>query len=457
MKKGFKMPHAYVIIVIMLIIVSAMTYVIPAGTYDRVKNAAGITMVNPASFKFVASNPIPPWRIPEFILEGLMAQRAVIFPMIVLTGGLAILLATGAFHAFCYRMANISAGKEKMFIPVLLFVFSLIGITQAPYKFIGFAPLGVMLAATLGYDAIVGVAVVLLGIAIGFSCGIFGPTTAVAQQMAELPAYSGVSMRALAHLVLYAISAVYITRYAERAKADPTKSVLYGATGVMEFNVESVKIPFNKRHAAVLGIFVMCFAVMMYGCIKYSWGLPMCGVCFLWAGILGGLAYGFGPSRIAEEFVKGIKGAIDPAFLIGLAGGCAVMLSKARILDTVVMYSAQTLNYFPNLFKAPVLMLINTVINFFVPSATGQAAVVMPVMTPLADLSGLTRQTAVLAYKFGDGFSNYIYPHVSSLMGFIGAAGISYDKWMKFMGKLFAMWLFASLLIMMLAYVIQYQ
>ena len=145
------------------------------------------------------------------------------------------------------------------------------------------------------------------------------------------------------------------------------------------------------------------------------------------------------------------------ALIVGLGATVAIILSSANVLDTVVHGLASMMAFFPNFLKAPVMLVMNVIVNAFVTSGTGQAAVVMPVMVPLADVAGITRQTAVLAYKFGDGFCNYILPHASALMGFLGATGIGYDIWMKFMGKLFAMWMALGSGILILAYLVQYQ
>lgn len=455
-KKKFKVPHSYVIIAILLIFVSVLTYVIPAGEYDRYKNDEGVTLVDGNSFHYVDSTPVNPLNIPRMIMNGLSKQADIIFPLLMIGAALEVILSTGMFHAYCGKMARKCAGKEKFFIPAILLLFAVIGITQSTNKFIGFAPLGVMLAATLGYDAIVGVSMVLLGVGIGFSTGILAPTTAVAQQMAELTAYSGMSLRILSFIVFYFVTALYIMRYAEKSKKDPTKSVLYGAEGIQTFDLTTTEIEVDKKHPWVLLVVIGSFSVLMYGCVQFGWGLVETAVCFIWMGLIGGLIYGYSPSTIASNMVKGAKGMTSAALIVGLGATVALILSEGKVLDTVVMGLASLLAVLPNILKAPMMLIMNVIVNGFVTSGTGQAAVVMPVMVPLADISGVTRQTAVLAYKFGDGFCNYVLPHASALMGFLGATGIGYDRWMKFMGKMFGIWMLTGSAILMLAYFIQY-
>ncbi len=457
-KKAFKAPHSYVIVIGLLLFVSLLTYIIPAGQYERFKTETGTTMVDENSYQNVEQSPVGPWLIPTKIMEGLEGRADIIFPLLVIGGAFEVVISTGMFHAYTGKLAKASAGKEKFFIPAIVLIFAVIGITQSTNKFIGFAPLGVMLAATFGYDAIVGVAMVLLGVGIGFSTGILAPTTALAQEMAGLTAYSGMWLRIVSFIVFYIVTTWYITRYAEKVRLDPSKSVVYGVEGIMKFDSasEDSNVVVNSKHPFVLAVFVISFVILMYGAVKFGWGLTETAIVLLWMAIACGFVYGYGPSAIAKNFVKGAKGMTSAAFIVGLGATVAVILDDGKILDTVVMYFANGLNSIPNLLKGPAMYIINIIVNGFVTSGTGQAAVVMPVLVPVADLSGISRQLTVLAYKFGDGFCNYVLPHASALMGFLGATGVPYDKWMKFMGKLFGFWVLAGSIILTIGYVIGY-
>lgn len=448
-KKKFKAPHSYVIVIGLLIFVSLLTYIIPAGQYERIKTETGVTMVDEHSFEYVEQNPIPPWKIPNKIMVGLEKRANIIFPLLVIGGAFEVVLSTGMFHAYAGKMTKASSGKEKAVLPLILLVFALIGITQSTNKFIGFAPLGVMIAATMGYDAVTGVAVILLGVGIGFSTGVLAPTTALAQEMAGLPAYSGIGLRIISFVIFYIVTAIYIVKYAETTKADPTKSVVYQVEGIQTFDTGGEVTEVNSKHPVVLGVFIISFAVLMYGAIKFGWGLTETAVCMLWMAMACGFVYGYGPSKIASNFVKGARGMTSAAFIVGLGATVAVILDEGLILDTVVMNLAKMLNSVPYLFKGPAMYIINIIVNSFVTSGTGQAAVVMPVLIPVSDLAGVSRQVTVLAYKFGDGFCNYILPHASALMGFLGATGVPYDRWMKFMWKLFLIWVVVGSIILM--------
>ena len=456
-RSGFKAPHSYVIVIMLLIFVSLLTYIIPAGEYERMETETGITMVDKDSFEYVEQSPVAPWLIPNKIMEGLESRANIIFPLLVIGGAFEVVLSTGMFHAYTRKMAKASAGKEKFFIPAIVGIFAIIGITQSTNKFIAFAPLGVMLAATFGYDAVTGVAMILLGVGIGFSTGILAPTTALAQEMAGLPAYSGIGLRIISFILFYILTSLYIMKYAENTKRNPEKSVIYGVEGLQEFPVGDSEVEVHQKHPIVLAIFVISFGILMYGAIKFGWGLTETAVCLLWMAIICGLAFGYGPSKIASNFVKGAKGMTSAAFIVGLGATVAVILDQGKILDTVVRSLAMSLNSIPFLLKGPAMLIINVIVNGFVTSGTGQAAVVMPVLIPVSDLAGVSRQLTVLAYKFGDGFCNYTLPHASALMGFLGATGVPYDKWMKFMGKLFLLWMILGSLILMAGQLIGYQ
>mgnify|MGYP005774228183 CR=1 FL=1 len=230
----------------------------------------------------------------------------------------------------------------------------------------------------------------------------------------------------------------------------------YGDSNVMKFDIVSNTFEIEKRHWSVMAAFVAGIVVMIFGCIKYGWSLSTTSIVFIWLALVAGLIYGYTPSQICEYFVKGSKNMVNSALLVGIGAAAAIMLDDAHALDTVVMSLSSSLNVLPQILRGPAMFIMNMIINFFISSASGQAAVVMPIFTPVSDLVGVSRQSSVLAFKLGDSLSNYVYPNVSSTMGFIGAAGITYDKWMKFMGKLFLIWVLISVVLMMVCQVIGY-
>lgn len=450
-KKKWKMPHGWVIIGVLLLVVTALTYIIPAGSFQRyMDETTGKTIVDATSFALSeTSTPVSFLRIPYLIVTSCVSQGSIIFGIILIAGALEIVLHTGMFQVFCNKLSRICSvgGREKLFIPIMTFVFVLMGLTQSTDKFIAFAPLGVMLALTMGYDAIVGVAIVLLGVGISYSAGSFSQVTMIAQQIAELPLYSDFEYRLVITGILYVVTAAYISRYAMRIKADPTKSYLYGVKGVMTFDVdpdEEVKIkPINY---ITLIAFIALMALLVYGCLRWNWGMNEASALFIWMGIICGALNRISPSEMCRIFIKGAGAAAGASLVVGLGATVSAIMTEGGIIDTCVYYISNMLNYMPDILKAPVMFVVNVLINLLIPSGNGQAVVVMPILTPISDIIGVTRQTTVTAFKLGEGLCNYILPHASALMGCLGLTGVPYEKWMKFMWKLFCIWCVLSMI-----------
>lgn len=382
-----------------------------------------------------------------------------IFSIFIIGGSFGVVLATGAFEALTAKLAKKFSGRETWLIPAFSLIFALATTTMANNQFIGFAPIGVMIALAFGFDAVVGCGMICLGGAIGFSTGTFNVnTTVVAQQIAELPAFSGLWLRCVSFVIFWVITNIYLIRYAKKIKANPEKSVMFGYQSSSTLSVKELD-DFQKmetRHVRVLLVVLICFVWLIYGCAKYKWALNKVSVVFIYMAIISGLAYGFGPSRIAKEYIAGMRNMTEPAIIIAMGCATTLILSEGHVLDTVVRSLANVIGLLPFILRAPGMYILQTITNFFIVAGNAQAAVAMPIMTPVADMIGVSRQTAVLAFNFGDGLSNYILPHSSALMGFIGMAGIPYDRWMRFMVKLFAIWALTAMVIVAFASVINY-
>lgn len=440
-KKKFKMPHGWIIIIILLLIACVLTYIVPAGEYARYADeATGKNIVDPDSFAYVDSSPVSPLRIPKLFIETCVSNATLIFVIMFITGALGIVMETGMLTAFCTKLVRFCSkkGREKFFIPLVMFMFAVLGTTQSTDKVIAFAPLGVMLALSMGYDAIVGIAIVLCGVGVGFSGGSLGIVTPLAQEIAELPLYSGVTWRLVITFILYVITCVYTCRYAAKVKANPQASYLYGVEGVMTFDTdESKDIKITWRHTLVLIAFVASLGIMVYGCLKLKWGFAEIGTVFLWMGIVCGLLGGMTPSKMCKVFIANLGKGAGAAIVVGLGATVSTILTKGMIIDTVVHACAGVLVHTPKFLAGPVMYIFTALMNCLIPSGNGKAVVLMPILTPLSDLIGLSRQTTVTAYLMGDGLCNYILPHAAALMGFLGLTNVPYERWIKFMMKLF--------------------
>ena len=460
MKKKFVFPNTYVIIILMMIVAVLLTWIIPSGEFERVKDEVSKqSIIIPGTFKYIENNPISLFKIPVYIMKGLAKASDIVFLVIIVGGAFNIIIETGMFQSFAGRLTKVFSNKEVLIIPAFSTMFALACTTMGVNTFIGFAPIAVIIARSIGYDAIVGVSMVALGGAIGFSTGTFNPfTTGVAQSLAGLPIFSGLGYRFVCLVVFLIVTNIYIIWYAKKIKANPESSVVY------EMEQENKKIEVSEkqhdkiegRHYLVLLIVIACFVLLVYGSQNWKWKLQENAAMFIWMGVLSGFAYGFGPSKIAEEFTKGAKKLVYGALMIGMANGISLILTDGKILDTTVQYLGGLLVTLPSYLQAAGMFLMQLLINGLITSGSGQAAATMPIMLPVADIIGITKQTTVLAFNFGDGLSNYILPTSSALMGFIAMVGISYSNWMKFMWKLFLIWIVVGAILVIVANSINY-
>lgn len=460
--ENISIPHTYVIIFSIIIAAAIMTYIIPAGEYTRIKNAAGITVVDPASFHYVAQNPSSIMDVFSAVPTGLKSTATLVFFLFIIGGVFQIINSTGTINVLVNKLSTTFAGKEEFIIPVFLCTFSLGGALMGmSNEVLPFVPIGIMLARKSGFDAAVGTSMVTMGALAGFSAGTMNPfNVGIAQEIAELPLYSGIGLRIALHITFLIIGSIYLMRYAKRVKADPTKSVVADLEreemAITLANTEMSEAKASGRHLLVLLVFISGLGYILYGVFKYEWGVGDMSPIFMAVGIIGGLAGGLSPNRIAKEFLVGAKMLAFGALVIGFARGILVVMQDGLILDTIVHGLAQVLQSLPSSFTALGMFVVHFIINFFIPSGSGQAAATMPLFIPLADVTGISRQLTVLAFQLGDGISNGINPTSSNMNSFLGLAKITYPQWVKFAGPLILMWELTGAVFIIIAGAINY-
>lgn len=463
-KKWLKVPHPYVLIFLLIILCTILTYVVPAGTYDRYKDeATGQTLVDPDSFHYVDQTPVTPFGMVQAIPTGMGEVGWIIFLVFIIGGSFGIINATGAIDAGLGASIKFLKGKDKILIIALMIIFSLGGATFGfAESTLIFIPIGVMLARALGYDAIVGMAIVNIGAVCGFAGGwmnIF--TVGVAQGIAGLPLFSGMGYRILAHAVVLVISCIYIFFYTSRIKKDPSRSLiadLERKVAAEASETENNAVPeFTLQRKLVLIVVLIGFVVLVYG-ITHGWSTgTQISSLFLVMGIVCGFVGGMGPTKVAEAFINGAKGLTFGALLVGLCRAMVVILTNGQIIDTILYGMASLFQGMPAVLAAGLMVPVQLFINFFINSGSGQAAATMPIMAPLADLLGVSRQTAVLAYQYGDGLSNSLWPTSGILMAGLSMAGIPFDKWFKWVWKLMLYLYVAVTILVMVSVVIGYK
>lgn len=444
-KKGFKLPDTYVLITMMLIVMALLTYVIPAGKYDEyMDEAAGRKVVDANSFHYVEKTPVGPVNFLMSIKKGMNNNYDMIFQVILMGGYFGLANDTGSLSKGIAKALGMMKEKVMWGIPPVMLLFGVLGATGAVVNsIIAFIPIGLVLAKQMKLDRIAAMGIIYVGCFSGW-CTSFMAVGSVqlAQKMAGLPVLSGTEFRMAVTAVIVVVTIPYVMRYCAMIRKDPTKSYLWGSP---EYEIEAgsddaLNTPFGLKDGIVIILILGGIFLYVYGAITKSWGAEYLLAILLFASVASGFIVGMKADDIAKSFIKGCKGTLYGAILIGWASAVAVLMTEGQIIHTVIHAMSLPLSAMPTTLAAVMMFIINSLFNFFVSSASGQCAIVMPIMAPLADVVGVTRQVAILAYQYGDGLSNTIIPTSGVLMGTLGVAGIPYAKWLKFQVPLFLIW-----------------
>jgi len=443
-KNGLGAVNPLVMVVFIILLAVALTYIIPAGTYETVTDAAGNKTINVENYFRVEQTPVGIASIPTVILKAFEKSISIIVIIAVGGGAFEVIRQTGAIDAIIGLTLAKSAGEEKKALWIVSFVFSLLGCTVAPQVFIPFAPMCIALAIALGYDDFTGTALLIISAAVG---GIAGPLAAAivaAQDMLGLPAYSGIIYRFLILIAFYLMSTFYLVRYAESVKKDAAKSVVWGLGAERDEHFKQFKdVAYPKmslKHGCVIITMVLSFALMVYGGFKFGWGNYDIAGLFLVMGIVAGLASGMDLNKIAVGFTKGISQLTSTLIIIGLGTAVSNVLSKGNIIYTIIHFLCESLGKWP-VFLAPIgLLFVIAIVNIFVPSINGKMPMLLPILSPVCKALGIEQQLLVICYTFGDSFTNFILPYQSGLVGFLTAGEVPFSRWMKFFVKLEVLW-----------------
>ena len=300
---------------------------------------------------------------------------------------------------------------------------------------IPFIAIFVPFALALGYDSIVGLAIPFVGAGLGFAGAMFNPfTVGIAQGIAELPPFSGVGYRTFCWAVITTVGIIFVMLYARKIKRDPTKSLTYEMDQKKRTELPDLKARdthMSTSQKMVIITFLLGMALLVVGVLKWGWYIKEICALFMAIGFLCGIAAKMGPSKISDCFIDGARDLCGAAVIVGFARAILVIAEDGKIIDTVLHKLAGIVEGVPHIVSTWIMFLVQTVINFFVPSGSGQAAITIPVMAPLSDLIGIKRQVAVLAYQFGDGFTNLIIPTSVVLLGCLMVAKVPWSKWAR--------------------------
>ena len=435
-KKGIQLPHIYVLLFAIIVVCTILTWVLPAGEFDRVVNeATGRTVAVAGTFHTVEQSPVGIFQMFQAIYNGMCDAGSVTFFVFISYASINIIISSGAFNGLVAGLLKVFKGKARVaIIPIFMFIVGIASSTIGLFEeWFPFVPVFAGIAVAMGFDAIVGMAIVAFGAAMGYSGAMMNPfTVGVAQGIAEVAPMSGMGYRFFCHMALLVVGSALTIRYALKIQADPSKSLVYGETEHITMSEDDVQnSPFGIREKLVLLILLGGIIAIVYGCKVYGWYFAELSAVFVIMGILSAIVMGWGPNKIGELYSKGFTDIAMACMMIGLARGILMVLQAGNIIDTVVYYFSLPLAAFPSWFCGVAMLAMQTLLNFLIPSGSGQAATSMPIMAPLSDLLGVSRDTAVLAFQFGDGLSNVLWPTAFPAV-MAGLAGIKVEKWWKF-------------------------
>ena len=456
-----KVPHTLVLLLGIIILAQVASYIIPQGAFQT-EDSNGHEVIIAGSYSpSDSAEYLPAWAFLTAIPKALSEARDIIFFIFIIAGALAIIRKTGAINSFLGTTIRRYGKRRRMmvFSTMLLFAFgsSTIGMAE---EYIPFLTIIISMYALLRLDALAAVGTMVIGYGIGYGTATVNPfTLLIAQDVAGLSPTSGLWFRVLVFLPMFLIGWRHLNGYLSKTAPDKQENIQQDdmpASGESYINND----PMTASHKVILLALVGCFGLIIYGVSELSgwgWYLNEMMAVFLGLTILSVFVGKIDLGLAASEFINGVSELTGTALIIGFAKAVVLILEDGQILHTIIHASSVPIQFMGAELGAAGMFLFQSILNFFIPSGSGQAFVSMPIMAPLADLSGIGRQVAVLAYQFGDGFTNMIVPTNPVLMGILGIAGISYEKWFRFILPLMIKLWVAGSIVLIIAVLINYQ
>jgi len=459
MSRVFKVPHTLVLLFGMIVLAWLLTLLLSAGQFETTVNEHDREVVIPGTYVVLPDVAAPPaWSVFTVIPRGLAEAQGIIFFVFLIGGALAVIRQTGALDAALAGVLRRFAGRPGalIFMGMLAFAVgsSTIGMAE---EYIPLVAILITLCVGMKMDTVTAVGIMVAGYGIGYGTAAMNPfTVLVAQEVAGLEPLSGLGFRLAIFLPFLAIGFWHVRRYAQRVSADPTASLVADIPEAQP-PAPPETAPLTLRGKLVLALTLTALVLVVWGIGRHGWYLVELGAVFVGLAVVAGLVARLSTDQIARSFTLGAAELTGTALLIGFARGIELMLSDGQVLHTIVHGLATPLTYVGGELAAVGMLLMQSILNFFIPSGSGQAYVTMPLMAPVADIVGVSRQVAVLAYQMGDGFMNMIVPTNAVLMGILGICGIPYGRWFRFIWPLCLQVLLAGSLSLVIAVLIGYQ
>ena len=442
-----RIPHTFTIVFSLIVLAAMLTWVVPAGEFLR-HTVDGREVVVSNSFHFVDRAP-QTWQIFSALFNGFVDKADIIIFILVVGGAFwivnnsrAIDVGVMAFLRHVNRLSRYKIigklGVDNIIIAMVMLLFSLFGaVFGMSEETLAFVVVFVPLAITMGYDSIVGVCMCYVAAHVGFAGAMLNPfTIGIAQGIAGIPLFSGLEYRVVCWLILTVLGIAFVLWYAHRVKRNPERSPVYQLDDYWRNRTGSIEQQrLSTRQGLILVLFFLTIVALVVGVLVWGWYITEISALFLAMGILAGILDRQSADDIAKLFLAGCKDILSAALVVGLASGIIVILKDGRVIDTLLYGLTRSLAQTGEVTSLGVMYIFQTLLNLVMPSGSAKAALTMPIMAQFADLIHVSRQTTVLAFQFGDGFTNMLTPTSGVLIGVLGIARIPYGTWLRWVWK----------------------
>ncbi|MEM7379950.1 MAG: AbgT family transporter [Bacteroidota bacterium] len=453
-----RIPHAITMLFGIIVLVTILTYILPAGAYERILVDGRQTVV-PGSYKTISSTPVGLLDMFKAIPLGFKAAVEIIF--IVLAGGIMFSFmdeSKAVENAVGTLVKKLGLKNKHMIIVIMTFIYGLLGVSVGYENNIAMVPIAAVLSLALGGDLILAAGISVGAMTIGFGLSPINPyTVGTGHKIAELPMFSGAILRSILCFSGLGIMAYYNVRYFKKISLDPDKSLGKGLDmSEMTLSKPLDAYGLSRQNWMVISIFVLGLLAVLYGVFNLNWYINELSAVFLIVALLCGLASRMSANTMSETVLKAVALAAPGAFMVGFATSIKVLMEMGNIGDTISYQLSNALEGLPLYASAIGMSVSQSVINFFIPSGSGQALATLPVMLPLGESLGLTRQITILAFQIGDGLSNLVNPTLGGLIAMLSMCRVPIDRWIRFIFPVLISLLFLAFLGLIVAVAINY-
>lgn len=459
-KSKFRMPTAYTILFLLIILVAIATWLIPAGAYEYVD---GVPVAG--TYHEVEPNPQGVGAVLKAAFSGFYDAVDVCVFILMVGGFLGVVMKTGAVDAGVSDTIRLLDGQEKWLIPILMLLFGLGGTTYGMWEeTMAFYPLLIPVFLAAGYDAVVGISVILLGAGAGVISSTVNPfATGIAAGFAGVSLGEGILLRIIQWIVFESAAIWFVMAYAAKVKKNPSKSVVGVGAGKLQVTMDET-VPFTTKRKVILALFTLTFLIMIYGVIPFDemglplpvlgWWFPELSALFLVGGIVIGLIDGQREDEIAETYVAGCADLLGVAFIIGISRGITVLMNDGQITDTVLHWGEGALAGAGPISFVLLVFLIYLPLTILIPSSSGLATLSVPIMAPLGQFAGVGGDLVVTAFQSASGLVNIITPTAAVVMGALALGHVPYDRWVKYVWKLILYFLLLTMAFLIIGVVL---